>query len=130
MPGARTSHPLKGVVTETSLQLVISPLMVSPMGLPIKAVLPSAPVTLSQQQIEELYRLLAEMRHDINNDLSKIVGTAELIKLELGKVGSDPAKPLRALDRMPMLLDQPRKISAMLEQFSKEFEKTLGITRP
>jgi signal transduction histidine kinase len=100
------------------------------MGLPIKAVLPSAPVTLNQQQVEELYRLLAEMRHDINNDLSKIVGTAELIKLELGKVNADPAKPLRALDRMPMLLDQPRKISSMLETFSREFEKTLGITRP
>jgi hypothetical protein len=112
------------------LQSVIRPAIVSRMGLPIKALLPSAPVTLSQQQIEELYRLLAEMRHDINNDLSKVVGTAELIKLELSKVSMDPAKPLRALDRMPMLLDQPRKISAMLEKFSREFEKTLGITRP
>jgi hypothetical protein len=119
-----------GIVTETGLRLVIHPLIVSRMGLPIKAVLPSAPVTLNGQQIEELYRLLAEIRHDINNDLSKIVGTAELIKLELGKVHADPAKPLRALDRMPMLLDQPRKISAMLEKFSREFEKTMGITRP
>jgi hypothetical protein len=101
------------------------------MGSPTRANLPAAPVTLSLQQIETLYQQLANLRHDINNDLSKVVGTAELVKLELLKMNPDPSKPPpKALDRIPMLLEQPKKISLMVEAFSREMEKALGISRP
>jgi hypothetical protein len=100
------------------------------MGLPTNANLPSAPVTLSVEQIEALCRQLGDLRHDINNDLSKVVGTAELIKLELMRFNPDPARPLKAMDRFPLLLEQPKKISMMIEGFSRELEKALGIVRP
>ena len=41
--------------------------------------LPSQPVTLTPEQIEELNRKLATMRHDINNQLSLIMAALELI---------------------------------------------------
>ena len=87
---------------------------------------------MSVAQVEALFRQLSDMRHDINNDLSKIVGTAELIKLELMKVSAaDPSQPpLKALERLPALVEQPRKISAMIEDFSREFEKAIGLVRP
>lgn len=100
------------------------------MGSPTKANLPSAPVTLSVEQIEALCHQLANLRHDINNDLSKVVGTAELIKLELMRFNPDPAKSLKAMDRFPLLLEQPKKISTMIENFSRDLEKALGIVRP
>lgn len=94
--------------------------------------LPSGPVTLSVQQIEALCRQASALRHDLNNDLSKIVGTAELIKLELQKLAAaEPGKPPpRALDRLPTLVEQPRRIAAMVEAFTRELEKALGVTRP
>jgi len=96
-----------------------------------KVNLPSAPVTLSVQQIEELYQHLSELRHDINNDLSKIVGTAELIKLELGRFVPEAAKPTpKSLERIPLLLEQPKHIARKLEDFSRELEGVLGIGRP
>jgi len=102
------------------------------MGSSRQAILPSGPVTLSVEQIDTLCRQLSALRHDLNNDLSKIVGTAELIRLELQKLSaSDPTKPpLRALDRLPTLVEQPRRIAAMVESFTRELEKTLGVTRP
>jgi hypothetical protein len=101
------------------------------MGSPTKAVMPAAPVTLSVEQIEALYRQLCDLRHDINNDLSKIVGTAELIRLELSKLSAESGKaPPKAVERIPMLLEQPRKISTMMENFSREVEKAFGVTRP
>jgi|DewCreStandDraft_4_1066084.scaffolds.fasta_scaffold129459_2 nitrogen-specific signal transduction histidine kinase len=102
------------------------------MGSLNRANLPAGPVTLSIEQIEALCRQLSDLRHDVNNDLSKIVGTAELMKLELMKLSaSDPSRPVpKALDRMPTLVDQPKRISQMIEAFSREMEKTLGVSRP
>ena len=93
--------------------------------------MPGGPVTLSVEQIEALYRQLSELRHDINNDLSKIVGASELIKLELMKLSAaDPSKPPpKALERLPGLVEQPKKISMMIESFSQELEKALRIER-
>jgi hypothetical protein len=95
----------------------------------MNAPVPEAPVTLTVEQIEQICGHLATIRHDINNDLSKIVGTAELIKLELQRLPVDPAKPLKAIDRIPTLLEQPKKISVMIEAFSKQLEKLLGVNR-
>jgi hypothetical protein len=82
--------------------------------------LPSEPVTLSVQQVEELNRSLATLRHDVNGDLALVVASAELIKL-------NPALIPRMLST---LMEQAPKIRDKMDKFSAEFEKTLGITRP
>ena len=82
-------------------------------------VLPTEPVTLSVQQLEELNRKLSTLRHDINGDLALVVAAAELIKL-------NPDILQRMLST---LLEQPGKVRDKLDRFSAEFEKILGITR-
>jgi len=82
-------------------------------------VLPTEPVTLSVQQIEDLNRKLSSLRHDINGDLALVVAAAELVKL-------NPDLLQRMLST---LLEQPPKIRERLDRFSAELEKTVGITR-
>jgi signal transduction histidine kinase len=82
--------------------------------------LPSEPVTLSVEQVAELNRKLADMRHDINNQLTFIVAAVELMRY----------KPETAERMMATLSDQPSKIAAVLTKFSAEFERAFGITRP
>lgn len=84
------------------------------MGLPIQ------PVTLSVEQIDALNRKLADLRHDINNNLSLIVAAVELARF----------KPEQLARMMDTLTQQPPKISEAMNQFSREFEKCLGISRP
>ncbi len=82
--------------------------------------LPTAPVTLSVQQLAELNKKLSTLRHDINGDLALVVAAAELIKLNPDLV-----------PRMSTtLLEQPPKIRERMDNFSREFEQLLGITRP
>jgi hypothetical protein len=81
--------------------------------------LPEQPVTLSAEQIAELNKKLSDMRHDINNNLSMIMASAELMRI----------KPDIAVTTIPKLLDQPDKIKQTIGAFSSEFEKILGITR-
>jgi hypothetical protein len=82
--------------------------------------LPSEPVTLTVEQIEELHRHLTTMRHDINNNLSLIMAATELLR----------HKP-QMLERMTgTLVEQPPKIAHALGKFSAEFEKTFGLSRP
>lgn len=82
--------------------------------------LPTEPVTLSVQQIEELNRKLSNLRHDINGDLALVVAAAELMKL-------NPDVLQRMLST---LLEQPSKIRDKVDKFSHELEKIFGITRP
>jgi len=82
--------------------------------------LPSQPVTLSVEELSELNRKLAAMRHDINNTLSLIVAAAELIR----------HKPAMADKMMATLAQQPAKITESIRKFSTEFEQTFGITKP
>jgi hypothetical protein len=81
--------------------------------------LPSQPVTLTVEQVADLNRKLANMRHDINNQLSLIMAAVELAhyKPELGE------------RMMTTLSEQPPRIAECLKRFSGEFEQTLGITR-
>lgn len=81
--------------------------------------IPSGPVTLSPEQVEELNRCLGTMRHDINNNLSLVVAAAELIKF-------NPASSARM---SATLAEQPPKITEHLQKFTTEFEKMLGIVR-
>ena len=81
--------------------------------------LPSQPVTLTVEQIDALNRHLADMRHDINNNLSLIMAATELLR----------HKP-QTLERMvDTLVDQPPKVTEALRKFSAEFEKILGLPR-
>jgi len=82
--------------------------------------LPTVPVTLSVEQIDDLQKRLSNLRHDINNHLSLIVAAAELIKLN-----PDLVKRMCAT-----LAEQPPKISEELNQFSAALDEFLGITRP
>jgi hypothetical protein len=81
--------------------------------------LPQQSVTLSPEQISELNQKLSKMRHDINNNLAMMLAAAELAKLK-------PDMAAKMLDR---LIEQPTKMTALLKEFSVDFEKTLGITR-
>jgi Cu/Ag efflux protein CusF len=81
--------------------------------------LPSQPVTLTPEQLEALNSQLATMRHDINNYLSLLVAASELIRF----------KPQAAEKMLGTMGEQPKKISAAMNKFTAEFEKTLGITR-
>ena len=73
--------------------------------------LPSQPVTLSVEQLDELNHKLASMRHDINNHLSLIMAAVELIRY----------KPQMADRMMVTLSEQPPKITESLRKFSAEF---------
>jgi hypothetical protein len=81
--------------------------------------LPTGPVTLNPEQVAELNKKLATLRHDINNHLSLIVAAVELIKYNPDVAG-----------RMSTTLaEQPPKISEELARFSGDFEKAFGISR-
>jgi len=82
--------------------------------------MPQVPVTLTPEQIAELNQKLSTMRHDINNNLAMIMAAAELARL----------KPELADKMISRLIEQPTKITDQIKQFSVEFEKTIGITRP
>ena len=83
------------------------------MGLPVNA------VTLTAEEIAELSRRLATLRHDINNNLSLIVAASELIK----------CNPEMAPRMCVTLAEQPPKISDRLQKFAAEFDKALGIAK-
>lgn len=81
---------------------------------------PSQPVTLSPEQLEELDKKLITMRHDINGSLALVVAALDIIRIQ-------PAK----LERMlATLAQQTPKITESLAKFSAEWDKTFGITRP
>lgn len=82
-------------------------------------VLPEQPVTLTAEQIAALHRELANMRHDVNNNLSLVLAAVELIR----------AKPQMTERMIATLLEQPPKISQAMQKYSSEFEKSFGIKR-
>jgi hypothetical protein len=81
--------------------------------------LPVKPVALSVEQIDELNRKLATLRHDVNNNLSLIMAAAEILR----------RRPEAAERMLNSLSEQPQKIAASLAQFSRELETALGIKR-
>ena len=81
--------------------------------------LPSQPVTLNVEQIGELNKKLANLRHDVNNNLALMIAAVEIIRL----------KPESAERMWKGLAEKPHKIAEAVAQFSRELEKTLGITR-
>jgi hypothetical protein len=86
----------------------------------IQMALPTEPVTLSVEQINELNQKLTALRHDVNNQLSLIMAAVELIR----------RRPEGSERMLAMLVEQPQKISGSLTQFSGNVEAALGITKP
>jgi methyl-accepting chemotaxis protein len=82
--------------------------------------LPTEPVTLSVEQINELNRKLSELRHDVNNHASLIMASVELIR----------RRPESAERMLNMIVEQPHKISESITQFSGDMESALRITQP
>jgi hypothetical protein len=72
------------------------------------------------EQVDELTKKLSTMRHDINGNLALIVAAAELIR----------HKPQLMERMMATLGEQPVKITEAMKNFSAEYERALGITRP
>jgi hypothetical protein len=81
---------------------------------------PTQPVTLSIEQIDAWQHKLADLRHDVNNNLSLITAAAELIRRR-------PETAERFLDS---LIEQPKKISETISRFSSDFEAALHLTKP
>jgi hypothetical protein len=88
--------------------------MLAPMALPAE------PVTLSVEQINELNQKISTLRHDVNNNLSLIMATVELIR----------RRPETAERMWDTLEEQPRKVVESVSQFSRELEALLHITKP
>jgi hypothetical protein len=72
------------------------------------------------EQIGELNQKLADLRHDINNYVSLILASAELLR----------RRPETAERMMASLVEQPPKIITAVRQFSGNLEAALRITRP
>lgn len=81
--------------------------------------LPKQPVTLSLEQIEQLNQHLSIMRHEINNQLTIIVGVLELVRI----------KPENAQRMLASVAERPVVIGELLKKFSSQFEAALQITR-
>src|SRR5262245_53830811 len=82
--------------------------------------LPTQSVTLSPEQIGVLNQKIANLRHDINNQVGLLIAAIEIMQV----------KPELFEKMTESMLQQPPKIAATLQQFSLEIEKTFGITRP
>jgi hypothetical protein len=81
--------------------------------------LPTEPVTLSVAQISELNQKLSGLRHDVNNKLSLIAASLELVR----------RRPENTERLLKSLEEQPNKIAEILRRFSADMEAALGITR-
>ena len=82
--------------------------------------LPTEPVTLSVEQIGELNQKLADLRHDINNHVSVMLASTELLR----------RRPETAERMLVGLAEQPHKIIELITQFSHDLEVAFHITRP
>ena len=82
--------------------------------------LQSEPVTLSAEQVAELKRNLADLRHDINNNVALMLSAIEMIR--------------RRPDTFEKMLDslgrQPHRINEAVVQFSKALESALQGVKP
>ncbi len=78
--------------------------------------LPLTPITLAPEQVGELNRKLADMRHNVNNYLSLVTAAAEIVA----------RKPDMAERLMATLIEQPNRIIEEIRKFSDDFEKTVG----
>ena len=79
--------------------------------------LPDKPTTLSPEEIEEIQKNLADMRHAVNNYLSLITAGIEVLA----------RKPDMVQRIMGAIIEQPQKISDEIRKFSDLLENKLGV---
>ncbi|MGH7939951.1 MAG: hypothetical protein ACREE6_05555 [Limisphaerales bacterium] len=84
------------------------------MSLPLQA------ITLSAEQVGELKQKLADLRHDINNNVALILSAIEMIR----------RRPESSEKMIESMARQPHRITETVIQFSKALESALQITRP
>ena len=82
--------------------------------------LPTEPVTVSVEQLNELKQKLIILRHDVNNNLSLMMAATELIR----------RRPETAERMWTALTEQPHKVADSVAQFARDLEDMLQITRP
>ncbi len=110
----------KGVNSEYCLARLAKPACLAEAGvLKLRAMgLPLTPITLAPEQVSELNRKLADMRHNVNNYLSLVTAAAEIVA----------RKPDMAERLMATLIEQPNRIIEEIRKFSDDFEKTVGTS--
>ena len=81
---------------------------------------PTSPVTLTPQEIIDLVKQYADVRHEINNSLSLIAAASELIRIT----------PENTPKMLGTLSEQPLRISASMQRFTQVLEQKLGARRP
>jgi F420-dependent methylenetetrahydromethanopterin dehydrogenase len=82
--------------------------------------LPSQPVTLTAEQVADLKGKLADLRHDINNNVALLLSAIEMMRRR-------PESFEKMLDSMAR---QPHRINETVVQFSKALEAALFGVRP
>jgi His Kinase A (phospho-acceptor) domain len=82
--------------------------------------LPSEPVTLSAEQVAELKRMLADLRHDINNNVALMLSAVEMMR----------RRPETFEKMLDSLGRQPHRITETVVQFSKALESALQSVKP
>ena len=80
---------------------------------------PDQPITLQPETVQDLAQKLANLRHNINNHLSLVIASIELIK----------RKPEAAARMIDTIAEQPGKITEEVGRFSDGLEAVLGIIR-
>ncbi|HTV41048.1 MAG TPA: hypothetical protein VMF08_10765 [Candidatus Sulfotelmatobacter sp.] len=80
----------------------------------------SEPVTLSAEQVAELKRNLADLRHDINNNVALMLSAVEMMRRRPETFD----KMLESIGR------QPHRITEAVVQFSKALERALQVVKP
>lgn len=76
---------------------------------------PPESVTLSAEQVADLQQKLADMRHNVNNNLALMVAAVELIK----------RKPEMAARFADNLIEQPQRIVDEIKKFSVVMDSQL-----
>jgi hypothetical protein len=80
---------------------------------------PLQPVTLSSEQVGELKQNLADLRHDINNNVALMLSAIEMMR----------RRPDSFEKMLESMARQPQRINETVVQFSKALESALQITR-
>jgi hypothetical protein len=74
-------------------------------------------ISLSPEQVKALAVKLADLRHNVNNQLSLIVAATELMR----------RRPEAAARFVDSLADQPGKIAREIKAFSDDLERVLQV---
>jgi hypothetical protein len=80
---------------------------------------PFQPVTLSAQEVGELRQKLVDLRHDVNNKVSLMLASLEMMR----------HRPETRDSMFDSFSRQPKQILDAVAQFSKDLESALGITK-